>query len=216
VDFRQTITTLGRRWYVAIPVFVLVVGIIGLITVSTKHQYESTGTVVLREPSLAQSGGAKGGGPPNPMLSFPDSLTTDAELLVQSLNSPSSAAAIAQLGGGNATFLASNGNLNGPFIMVTADSLTAAPAAKTVALAFKFAGDELAQREKALGAPPISYIVLDNVVPPTDPALKIGGKSRLALSALIMALAATLTVTFLADVYLRRRAGRRVQPQPAV
>jgi hypothetical protein len=211
VDFRQTITTLARRWYVAIPVFVLVVGIIGLITVSTKHQYESTGTVVLREPSLAQSGGVKGGGPPNPMLSFPDSLTTDAELLVQSLNSPSAAAAIAQQGG-TATFVAGNGLTSGPFILVTADSLTPEPAARTVALAFKYAGDELAQREKALGAPPISYIVLDNVVTPTDPTLKIGGKSRLALAALIIAFAATLTVTFLADTYLRRRAGRRLQP----
>jgi hypothetical protein len=215
VDFRQTITTLGRRWYVAIPVFVLVVGIIGLITVSTKHQYESTGTVVLREPSLAQSGGVKGGGPPNPMLSFSDSLSTDAQLLVQSLNSPTAAAAVAQQGG-TATFVASNGGRNGPFIMVTADSLTAGPAATTVALAFKYAGQELAQREKALGAPPISYIILDNVVTPTEPQLKIGGKSRLALSALIMALAATLTVTFLADTYLRRRAGRQVQPLPVV
>jgi hypothetical protein len=215
VDFRQTITALGRRWYVSIPVFVLVVGMIGLITVSSKHQYESTGTVVLREPSLAQNGGRAGGGPPNPFLTFPDSLSTDAQLLVQSLNSPTAAAAIAALGG-TATFVASNGGRNGPFIMVTADSLTAGPAAKTVALAFKYVAQELEQREKALGAPPISYIILDDVVTPTDPALKIGGKSRLAMAALIMALAATLTVTSLADAYLRRRAGRRAEPVPAV
>jgi hypothetical protein len=215
VDFRQTITALGRRWYVSIPVFVLVAGMIGLITVSTKHQYESTGTVVLREPSLAQSGGKAGGGPPNPMLSFSDSLSTDAQLLVQSLNSPTAAAAVGAMGG-TATFVAGNGGRSGPFIMVTADSLTAGPAAATVALAFKYAGQELAQREKALGAPPISYIILDDVVTPTEPALKIGGKSRLALAAVIIALAATLTATSLADAYLRRRAGRRVVPVPAV
>ncbi|HEY3610770.1 MAG TPA: hypothetical protein VGL06_24955 [Pseudonocardiaceae bacterium] len=210
MDFRQTITALGRRWYVAIPVFFLVVGMIGVIAVSAKHQYESTGTVVLREPSLAQSGG-KGGDPPNPMLSFSDSLSTDAQLLVQSLNSPTAAAAVGALGG-TATFVAGNGAQAGPFIIVTADSLTAGPAAATVALAFKYASQELAQREKALGASISSYIILDAVVPPTDPTLKIGGKSRLALAALIISLAATLTATSLADAYLRRRAGRRVVP----
>jgi hypothetical protein len=216
VDFRQTITALARRWYVAIPVFILVVGLIGVITVTTKHQYESTGTVLLRQPSLAQSGGKKGGGPPNPLLEFPDSLSTDAQLLIQSLNSPTAIATIAALGG-TATFAAGNGGRSGPFIMVTADSLTPDPAAKTVALAFQYVGQELAQREKALNAPPISYLILDDVVAPTTPTLKIGGKSRLAGAAVIIAFAATLTATFLADAYLRRRAGRRrVQPLPAV
>lgn len=212
MDFRQTITALGRRWYVSIPVFFLVVGMIGVITVSMKHQYESTGTVVLREPSLAQSGG-RGGDPPNPMLSFADSLSTDAQLLVQSLNSPSAAAAVGALGG-TATFVAGNGAQAGPFIVVTAgeaDRLRRAMTA-TVALAFKYASEELAQREKALGVSTSSYIILDNVVPPTDPTLKVGGESRLALAAMIIALAATLTATSLADAYLRCRAGRRVAP----
>ncbi len=120
------------------------------------------------------------------------------------------------MGGGTATFLAGNGGQAGPFIQVTADSLTAGPAAATVALAFKYASEELAQREKALGASTSSYIILDAVVPPTDPTLKIGGKSRLALAAVIISLAATLTATSLADTYLRRRAGRRVVPVPAV
>lgn len=212
MDFWQTITALARRWYVSIPVFVLVVGLIGVITVTTRHQYESTGTVLLRQPSLAQSGGKKGGGPPNPLLEFPDSLSTDAQLLVQSLNSPTATAAIAALGG-TATFVAGNTGQSGPFIMVTADSLTPDPAAKTVALAFKYVGQELARREKALNAPPISYIILDNVVAPTTPTLKIGGKSRLAAAAVIIALAATLTATSLADAYLRRR---RVRLLPAV
>jgi len=212
VDFWQTITALARRWYVSIPVFVLVVGLIGVITVTTQHQYESTGTVLLRQPSLAQSGGKKGGGPPNPLLEFPDSLSTDAQLLVQSLNSPTAMAAIAALGG-TATYIAGNTGQNGPFIMVTADSLTPDPAAKTVALAFQYVGQELARREKALNAPPISYIILDNVVAPTTPTLKIGGKSRLAAAAVIIALASTLTATSLADAYLRRR---RVRLLPAV
>jgi hypothetical protein len=211
VDFHQTITALARRWYVAIPVFIMVVGMITVITVTTQHQYESTGTIVLRQPSLAQSGGKKGGGPPNPLLEFPDSLSTDAQLLIQSLNSPTATATIAALGG-TATFAAGNGGRSGPFIMVTADSLTPDPAAKTVALAFQYVGQELAQREKALNAPPVSYLILDDVVTPTTPQLKIGGKSRLAGAALIIALAASLTATSLADAYLRRR---RVRPLPA-
>jgi hypothetical protein len=204
VDFWRTLTVLGRRWYVAIPVFLLVVAAAGVIAVRTPHQYESTGTMVISEPSHAESGAGAGKAPANPLLEFADSLTTDAELLVQSLNSPGAAAQVQTLGG-SATFTASDGGLQGPFVVVTADALTPGPTQSTVALAFRFVADELLQRQKDLGAPASSFVTLKSVVDPETPVLKTGGKSRLAGATLILGLAATLTVTFLADAYLRRR-----------
>lgn len=207
MDLWQTITVVGRRWYVSLPVFLLGIAIAAGVAVSTKHQYESTGTVVLREPSSGQVSGPPAGNPANPMLAFSDSLTTDASLLIQALNSP---AATAEVGaaGGTATFTASDGKLDGPFIVVIADSLSSGSPQSTVDLAFKYAAEQLRQREQAVGAPQASYIVLDTVVPPTPAALKAGGKSRFTGVVVILSLVLSLTVTYAADTYLRRRRSR--------
>ena len=207
MDLWQTIKVVGRRWYVSAPVFLLALAIAGGIAVTTKHQYESTGTVILRQPSAGQVP-PHSGAPANPMLAFADSLTTDAQLLIQTLNSP---AAMADVGaqGGTATFKAIVGPGQGPFIMVTADALTPGPTTTTVELVLRYATQQLQLREKAAGAPVASYIVLDDVIAPTPAALKACGKSRFAGVAFILALVASLTVTYLADAYLRRR------PRPA-
>lgn len=204
MDLWQTVKVVGRRWYISVPVFVLGLVLAAAASLTAKHQYESTGTVVLRLPSAGQDKGPPAGNPANPMLAFSDSLTTDASLLIQTLNSP---AAVATVGakGGTATFTASSGDLNGPFIMVTADALTPGSTEATVELAFRYAEDQLVRSEQAVGAPPASYIVLEDVVTPTPPALKAGGRSRFAGVAVILALVLCLTVTYTVDTYLRRR-----------
>ena len=202
MDLWQTIKVLGRRWYISIPVFVLGLALAGAASLTAKHQYESTGTVVLRLPSAGE--GPPAGNPANPMLAFSDSLTTDASLLIQTLNSPAAVAAVGARGG-TATFTASSGLLNGPFIMVTADALTPGATKATVELAFRYAEDQLVRSEQAVGALPPSYIVLEDVVTPTPPALKAGGKSRFAGVTVILSLVLCLTVTYVVDTYLRRR-----------
>jgi uncharacterized protein involved in exopolysaccharide biosynthesis len=204
VDLWQTIKVIGRRWYISLPAFLLGLALVAGAAVTTKHQFESTGTVVLREPSPSEVKGPPAGNPANPMLAFSDSLTTDATLLIQTLNSPAASASVAAQGG-TATFTASSGDLAGPFIVIIADALTAGPAQATVTLAFKYANEQLARSEQAAGAPVASYILLDNVVAPTAPALKAGGKSRIAGVALILSVVLSLTVTYAADTYLRRR-----------
>jgi uncharacterized protein involved in exopolysaccharide biosynthesis len=207
VDLWQTIRVFGRRWYVAVSVFLLALVVAGGVALTAKHQYESTGMVVLRQPSAGQVHGPNSGAPANPMLAFADSLTTDAQLVIQTLNSPAAIAEIAALGG-TASYKATTGPGQGPFIMVTADSLTAGPTTLTVELVFRYAVQQLQQQERAVGAPPASYIILDNVVTPTPAALKAGGKSRFAGVAVILAFVASLSATYFADSYLRRRRAR--------
>jgi hypothetical protein len=214
VDLWQTITVVARRWYVSLPVFLVGLAIAAGAMVSTKHQYESTGTVVLREPSSAQVSGPPVGDPANPMLDFADSLSTDASLLIQTLNSPAATAGVAAAGG-TATFTASDGKLNGPFIVVIADSVSPGLPQQTVELAFRYAAEQLQQREEAVGAPKASYIVLDPVVPPTQATLKAGGKSRFAGAVFVLSLALSLTATYGADTYLRRRRSRTAETAPA-
>ncbi|HEX4706020.1 MAG TPA: hypothetical protein VH352_28140 [Pseudonocardiaceae bacterium] len=213
MDLWQTVRVLGRRWYVAVPAFLLALGIAGVVALHTPHKYESNGTYVLREPSAAESGGKAFDNPANPLLAFADSLTTDAQLLVQSVNSPDAIAEV-QAGGGTATYVASNGGLQGPFVFVKADALTPDAAQATVTLAFKYVAQELRRRQQALGAPPATYVVLKEVVAPQQAAIQAGGKSRFAGVAAILALVACLTVTFVADGYLRRRAESKATSEP--
>jgi hypothetical protein len=211
VDFWQTVRVVGRRWYIAVPVFLVVLGVAGLIAVQTPHDYESTGTVVLTEPDPAAAAADRSLGHndvANPLLSFADSLSTDSELLAQSLNSPDAVQAL-RARGGTASYTASDGKLNGPFIVVVADARDPGPAQGTVALALRYVREQLVARQKALGAPVASYIVVKDVVTPTTPAPKLGGRSRFLGTMLVIAVAASLCCTYGFDRYRRRRTRAR-------
>lgn len=210
MDFWQTVRAIGRRWYVALAALVVVAGVAGVAAKNTVHQWESTGTMVLSEPdpaaavadhSIATKGIA------NPLMAFADSLTTSAELLIQNLNSPAAAQAIAAQGG-TATITASDGSLVGPFIVVVADDPDPAVVQRTVTLAFDYANQELLEREKSLGAPQSQYIAVKTVVAPTDAAIKKGGKSRFLGATFILALAGVLTAVYAAETIGKRRRQR--------
>jgi hypothetical protein len=212
VDFSLTMRALARRWYVAVPVFVLVLAVSWFVTDKTPHQYESTGTVMLSEPSpsAALADHSLGANEiANPLLSVPDSLTTDAALLIQSLNSPAVERQV-KAQGGTATFTASDGKLIGPFIVVVADAPTPGAVRQTVALAIQVGRQELAQRQHALGAPAKSYIQIKDVIQPSSPEHKLGGKSRLLIAVGALAVSASLGAAYAAETYARRR--QRLRP----
>lgn len=207
MDFSLTVRAIARRWYVAVPVFLAVIGIAGIVAYLTPHKYESTGTVVLMEPnpngalrdhSLGPDGIA------NPLLSFADSLTTSSQLLIQSLNSPTAQDAV-QKAGGITTFTASDGALRGPYIVVTADAPTPGAVTRTVSLAFDYITNELLKREQVLGAPPEQYIEVKTVVAPTDATPLHGGKSRFTLTVGIIAISASLCAVYAAETIARRK-----------
>jgi hypothetical protein len=201
----------ARLWYVAIPVFLLALALALFIADRSPHQYESTGTVVLTEPDPASAAKDHSLGPEavaNPLLSFADSLTTSSELLIQSLNSPLVAQQV-HAKGGTATYTASDGALTGPFIVVTADAPQPDKVQDTVTQAIAYVRQELVQRQQALGAPAASFIVVKDVVTPTEAAQLHGGKTRFLGATVILALAASLCATYGVDTYRKRR--RRVR-----
>jgi hypothetical protein len=208
MDFAQLMTVLRRRWYVVVPAAALVVLIAAVMALAAPRPYESTGTVVLTEPA---TGGTQAG-TSNPLFSFDDSLTTTSQLLVQSLNSPTAIQALAAIGA-SATYTADDGMLQGPFIVVTADSPSPTTARNTVSEAFRYVEQQLAQRQRSLGAPTKSFIGVKEVVAPTPATLKIGGKSRFAGVVVVLALVAGLTAAFMTETYAERR--RRRTPVPA-
>lgn len=198
MDFWKTIGVLLRRWYVAVPVLLVSLGIAGGVFLKVHTQYESTGTMVLTAPTAGATTAidpAKASGPGNPLLDFEGSLTITTQLLIQSLSSPAVQQQIAQEGGAG-TFQAGDGETGGPFVVIVADANSPAQAQLTVSLALKYAQNELDARQKNLNAPPSTYIGTQSVVSPTNATTKIGGKVRAAGVALVAGVVLSLATAY--------------------
>jgi hypothetical protein len=215
MDFIKTLLVLLKRWYVALPVFVITVGAASLVYASVPVRYASNGTVVLTAPTAGASSGQSSAerGQTNPLLAFDSSLSITASIIIQSMGTPQVAA---QLGADKAnTFEVSSGELGGPFIVVKTESASAQRAQAMVQQVVDRVRSELDARQKTLKAPPSTFIKADQVVPASVPEKLLGGKMRAAGAALALGLFASLGSAFgIESVLARRRLSPKVkQPE---
>lgn len=198
MDFWKTMGVLLRRWYVSVPIFVVSLVLGGGVFLVVPTTYESTGTIVLTAPpagAVTQVNPANATGPGNPLLDFEGSLTITTQLLIQSLSSPTVQNAIAAEGG-SSTFQAGDGNTGGPFVVIIADAKSKAQAERTVTLALQYASNELNQRQKALQAPPSTFINTQVVVEATPAKTKLSNKLKGGGVALALGLIISLAAAF--------------------
>jgi hypothetical protein len=208
MDFWMTIRVLLRRWYIALPVFALSLGLASAVFFSVSPQYESTGTIVLTAPSSGARvtvGGSQPAERINPLLAFDGSLTTSAQIVIETLKDPATLKQYETVDGMPATYAVGNGQLAGPFIVVVATAGTPAAAKKTAASVLDLARNELAARQHSLQAPDSTYIRADSVVNPTSGKALIGGKVRYAAVALLLGLIAGLTAAYGYESYKNYR-----------
>ncbi len=211
MDFWKAIGVLLRRWYVAVPVFVVSLAIAGGVFLKVPTQYESTGTIVLTAPTAGATTAinpAQASGPGNPLLDFEGSLTITTQLLIQSLSSPTISQQIAAEGGVS-TYQAGDGQTGGPFVVIVADATSPAEAELTVSLVLKYAQNELDARQKNLNAPPSTYIGTQSVVSPTTATTKIGNKVKAAGVALVLGLVFSLAAAYGIESWSSNRRRKR-------
>jgi hypothetical protein len=224
VDFWKTVLVLFRRWYIALPVFVLALGATGAVYETTPAFYTSNGEVVLTTPP---AGGLIAQDPSqrsklNPLLGFDDGLTITCTILIQNLNSPSVMAGLTTSGHGDGLTIGAPLNLNGPFIQFQGTSTNKANAEGMVSRAITAASQELYNRQTELHAPTESFITLSQVVSPTPPEAKNSSKARSAGAVLGIGLILTLTATYGVESFFvarRKKAERAAEaakpaPQP--
>lgn len=215
MDFWKTMGVLLRRWYVSVPIFVLCVLLGGGVFVAVPTQYESTGTMVLTAPvsgGFVPTSPANAQGPGNPLLDFGGSLVITTQLLIQSLSSPTVQNQIAEQGGAS-TFQAGDGETGGPFVVIIADAKSKAQAERTVTLALKYAATELDQRQKAVQAPPSTFIGTQVVVAATPATRKLGSKVKAGGVALAGGVVLSLAAAFAAESVLANRRRRRAEEE---
>ncbi len=196
MDLWKTIVVLLRRWYVAVPVFVVTLGLAAGTYAAVPMRYESTGTVVLTSPAEgASSEATKQRGLTNPFLAFDMSLGVSAAIIIQSLTTES---VQKELGadGEDTTYVISGAEIGGPFINVVAESTSEEVAKGTVTRVLERVQKDLEDRQTALLAPPGTFIKVETVIQPTKPEPQRGGKLRAAGAAVVLGLAAMLTVVY--------------------
>jgi hypothetical protein len=222
MDFWKAILGLVRRRYVVLPILLLSIGVAALAYLLTPSHYVSSTTMVLTTPT---SGGtlsqdpSKPTGLTNPLLNFDDGLKTTSAILIQAMNTPD---VVKELTSGGAAEViiddgSSNANLlgvNGPFVFIEADSKRADESKAIVQRAQQRVRDELLNRQKALNAPPTTYITIVDVVPPSVPEVQRGQRVQLALAGLVVTSIGGIAGAYGAErIFAARR--RRPPSQPA-
>jgi hypothetical protein len=219
MDFWQTVMVVYRRWYVALPAFLLSIVAAAGVYSSVSKLYVSTSVLVLTQPTTGAVQPADATKPrdqTNPLLSFDSGLSTSASIIIQALGTPQTAAELGVPPGSGTWFQVTNGSSNpellitGPFLFIEGDSSTAAGATEIVAKVADRAKVELAKRQKELQAPSSTYITAVEVVPPTTPEAKGGSRIRAAAAAGALGLLASLAATFGFESFMtgRRRRAR--------
>lgn len=220
MDFWQTMLVLFRRWYVALPAFLIAVGAAVGIYLTVPVTYTSTAVLVLDQPLAGGSLPAlptDKGTITNPLLNFDQGLNNTAAIVIQALNTPEVAAALGASPTGDPSYKVTNGSTNqqeqivaGPFVFVEGDSRNPQAAQDIAKRCVERVKQELAGRQKALNAPEQTYITLDVAVQPTTPAAQRGNKTRAAAIAVLMGVVAALCAAYSFESYYQAR--RRKSP----
>lgn len=228
MDFWQTVLVLFRRWYVAVPAFLIAVAAAAGIYLTIPVTYTSTSVLVLDQPLAGGSLPAlptDKGTITNPLLNFDQGLNNAAAIVIQALNTPEVALALGASPTGDPSYKVTNGSTNqqeqivaGPFVFVEGDSRNPQAAQDIAKRAVQRVKEELAGRQQALNAPPQTYITLDVAVQPTTPVAQRGNKTRAAAVAVVMGVVAALCAAYSFESYYqaRRRKQNSVREQSLV
>lgn len=213
MDFWKTLLVLLRRWYVAVPVFAITVGLAGAVYLTTPMHYQSTGLLVLTSPSSGPTSVKdRETGQTNPLLAFDSSLAISASIVIQTINTP---VVVKELGADKPehTFELTGGNEGGPFISVTTESESEPGSRELAVQVLDRVRAELTRYQEELGAAPSTFIGVNQLVAPTEPEPLRGSKLRAAGVALVLGFAASLGAVFGLESYQTRK--RRREDGPA-
>jgi hypothetical protein len=225
MDFWKAILGLVRRKYVALPIIILSIAIAAVAYLITPPRYVSSTTMVLTTPTtggtLSQDPN-KPTGLTNPLLNFDDGLKTTSAILIQAMNTPD---VVKELTAGGAKLTINDGSsnasllgVNGPFVFIESDSRRADDARAIVQRAQQRVRDELVNRQKALNAPPSTYITIVDVVPPSVPLIQRGKQLQFAVVGLVLTILGGLAGAYGAERMFaarRKRAGTEPVRPPA-
>lgn len=186
MGFWKTILGIARNRLIGPPVVVLGLGVAALVFVLTPVTYVSSSLLVLTTPS---AGGLEDPNRPgwttNPLLQFNDGLKTTAAILIQAAGTDQALGRMGAGKGSPAKVVINDGTSNGkvmtasqtgPFIFVQVTSTREGSVEGIVRNAEQYLRDDLVNRQRTLGAPKQTYLMLTEVVPASAPTAQMTKK----------------------------------------
>lgn len=218
MDFWGTVVVLFRRWYVVVPAFALSLAAAAGVYSTVPTTYTSGAVLVLTTPT---TGGSLPTNPripnglTNPLLNFDRGLNVSASILIAVMGTPDMAAELGAVEGGDTSYAVTNGGSNleslatGPYLFIEGESSSPQAARDIVTRIIARAKLELVNRQKAVKAPPATYITTYEAVPPTVALPQRGKKLRAVATAVGIGVAAGICAAFAAESLLQSRKARR-------
>ncbi|MBE1565016.1 hypothetical protein [Nonomuraea africana] len=206
-----------RRWYVAIPALLLTLAGSYGVYKSIPPQYQSSAVLSLTVPI---SGPSTLGDPrdrvmeANPLLNFNYGLNMTAEVLVQILGAEDTMIKLGARPHGETTYEVNNGSPNPellfsqPFVLIEGKSSDPRAAKEIVQRVTQRARVELDKRQAQLKAPPTTYIIMTEILEPTDAVALRNDAMRYTAAVLLLGALASVAAAFVAEsvaAALRRR-----------
>jgi hypothetical protein len=205
MDFWQTMVVLVRRWYIAVPTAIGSLLLTAVAYTFVPPQYESGAVLALTTP-LAGGTVAPSIREPtsltNPLTNFDRSLSLTGSIIIQEMNTSSTAADLGVQPGGAVTYAVSNGSANpelletGPFVFVQGIGPTPEAAEAITSRVVEKVVEVLDARQEALRAPDPTRILPQVVVPVTEARPLTGSSARAAAAALGIAVTASLFAVY--------------------
>lgn len=222
MDVWKTILGLARRKRLVLPLLVAALGLAALTVILVPTRYVSSTTMVLTTPTgggtLSQDP-ARPTGLTNPLLNFDEGLKTAATIVIHAVNTPERMAALGMRDGSATKITIDDGrsNLdllgtNGPFVYIQSEDSTPDAARDVVIHAQELVRTELDERQKALGAPPSTFIKVVDVVSPSAPEPVLGTKWQTAGATFVLCIALGLAGAY--AVQRRRERRSRLDDAP--
>lgn len=204
MDVWNAVAVLVRRWYVAVPVLVLGLGLAGVAWATVPVQYESRAVLALTTP---RDGGTQTallhkGWVSNPLANFDRTLNLTAGIVIREINTASTAERLGVTAGGPTSYEVGNGSAtpqafgNGPFIFVRGLGATPGDAEDIARRVSEAARTVLADRQTELQAPVRTQIEVHLVLAPTRAEALSDGPLRAAALGGALAVLASLAAAY--------------------
>lgn len=191
MDFWSSVKVLAKRWYIVAAGLALTLAAALGVNFLISPSYTATGSVVLSvPPNLPERAESL-----NPYLAY-GNLEVAAKVVASAMNQPSVVREQKRKGASGSFVVDLDPERSSPIITVDSRAATATAAIRTVEVVTAGVQQQLADRQKGLGAPQNTWITASTVVVPEEANRAIGSRLRAISAVMVLGSIATLSLAF--------------------
>jgi hypothetical protein len=203
MDLGDILRTIGRRWYIMLPIVLVTVAVTVGAYLQIPTEYQSTSQISLLSPQQPASGAFKGQS--NPFLIFDTSLTSTADLLARNLSSDGTAKELEERGVTEEYTAKLADFAQGPFLSFTVTGTDKDHVLASTRTVTAFAEERLREIQRQNGVPSGNMIMTTVMIPPQPPQPQTKDKLQKVLALFAAGIVAAFMATFVTEGLLRSR-----------